>query len=116
MGSNLFVVLTQRRRSQGKRFSDVYDARKEFRPKTDMTRWDISDIKIRDLILLELRISRFRLKSDEEQKSAQTSNTKYRPRPTGWDTWRAQYEFQSISLLKVDETVQKKEDDADVCI
>ena len=95
-------------------FSEAYDAREEYRGKSEMPYWNITDAKIRDLVLLEVRISRFRLKSEDEQKGQ--SSTKYKSFASRWETWRAQYEIHAISLLKVDDTVVTKEIDADVHI
>ena len=101
---------------QAKSFSEAYDAREEFRPKAEMAFHDISEFAVRDLVLLELRISRYRLKTDEEIKAAESSANRYKPRSTKWEKWRAQYDIHAISLLKVREKEEKKEDDAGVCI
>jgi len=41
---------------------------------------------------------------------------KYKPVANRWEMWRAQYEINAVSLLKVDDMVVTKEEDADVCI
>jgi hypothetical protein len=71
---------------------------------------DISEFSIRDLVLLELKISRYRVKTDEELKAAESS-TRYKPRSTKWERWRAQYEIHAISLLKAHEKVEKEDED-----
>jgi hypothetical protein len=99
-----------------KTFSEAYDAREEFRVKAEMAHHDISEFAIRDLVLLELRISRYRLKTDEEMKAAESSTNRYKPRPTKWEKWRAQYDIHAISLLKVHEKEKMQEEDGGVCI
>ena len=49
-------------------FSEVYDARQEYHAKSEMLYWNVVGLKIHDLVLLEVHISRFRLKSDEENR------------------------------------------------
>jgi len=75
---------------QAKSFSEAYDAREEFRPKAEMAFHDISKFAAPD--------------------------NRYKPRSTKWEKWRAQYDIHAISLLKVREKEEKKEDDAGVCI
>ncbi|KIM91124.1 hypothetical protein PILCRDRAFT_1327 [Piloderma croceum F 1598] len=106
--------LTERVRGQGeptvKTFSEVYDARQEFGPKAEMACRDISEFSIRDLVLLELRIRHYRVKTDEELKAAESS-TRYKLRATNWERWRARYEIHAISLLKAHEKDEKEEED-----
>jgi hypothetical protein len=77
---------------------------------------DVNSIGIRDLVLLELRISRYRLKTEEERKATESSGSKYKPKATRWDIWRAQYEIHAVSLLKEDDMIKEEEDEGGVCI
>jgi hypothetical protein len=76
---------------------------------------DISEFAIQDLVLLELRICRYRVKTDEKLKAV-GSSSKYKPRSTKWERWRAQYEIHAVSLLKAHKKSEKKDEDVDVRI
>jgi hypothetical protein len=104
--------------TQVKTFSEAYDAREEFRPKSEMAYRDISEFGIRDLVLLEVRIGRYRVKTEEEIKASESSTNRYRPKSNKWEKWRAQYEIHAVSLLKAHEKKDENgiENEENICI
>jgi len=69
---------------QGILFNCVYDARKVLLAKNAMQKYDTLDLKKKDLILLETRITRYRQKDENGR----------------WTIHCAQFELQAVSILQ----------------
>jgi len=79
-------------------FLNVFDATQVYSAKHDMPRCKVDKLGLRDLVLVEVNVARYKLKDGEEQ--AESSSTqKKRYAPTPWLKWRAHYELCAISLL-----------------
>jgi len=76
----------------------VYDARKVLLAKNAMAKYSALDLKKKDLVLLETRITRYRQKDKNGR----------------WTIHRAQFELQAVSILanalEIETTVNKDSD------
>jgi hypothetical protein len=70
-----------------------------------MNPYDINEIAPRDLVMLELYMTRFKTKKAGETK-----------RPATWIDWRAQFELRSINFLSKSMYVEQEEQESDVYI
>jgi hypothetical protein len=61
-----------------------------------MTSLATSNLNIRDLVLLEVQVGRYRLKEGGSSSESTANQNKVRP---GWEKWRAQFELLSIALI-----------------
>ena len=69
---------------QGILFNNVYDARRVLLAKNAMQKYNTLDLKKKDLVLLETRLTRYCQKDDNGR----------------WSIHRAQFELQAISILQ----------------
>jgi hypothetical protein len=69
-------------------FKQCFDATEVLRPKCDMNPYPVQDLVARDLVLLKVYVTRFKLKQARADK-----------KPAVWIDWHAQLELHSISVL-----------------
>lgn len=69
---------------QGILFNNVYDARQVLLAKNAMEKYNTLELKKKDLVLLEARLTRYRQKDNNGR----------------WSIHRAQFELQAISILQ----------------
>ena len=63
-----------------------------------MDPYPIDEVVTRDLVMLELYMTRFKVKKPGEIK-----------KPTNWVDWRAQFELRSVNLLSKSKHVEEEE-------
>jgi hypothetical protein len=73
---------------QVREFSQCFDATEVLRPKSDMNPYPTEDLAIRDLVVVEVNLTRFKLKQPGSDK-----------KNSNWVDWRAQFELRAVSLL-----------------
>jgi hypothetical protein len=62
--------------------------------------YDIEDLKFDDVVLLEMHVSRYRLKDDGTQSSpAKQAKGTHAKTVQAWNNFKATFQLQSISLL-----------------
>jgi hypothetical protein len=74
--------------TQVKEFKQCFDATEVLRPKSDMNTYPVNQIAPRDLVMLELYMTRFKVKKPNETK-----------KPPTWIDWQAQFELRSVNLI-----------------
>lgn len=100
----------------------VYDAQAVFAKKSDMALYPVQNLGKGDLVLLEMWISRYRIKPANEPSGAALEAAKsshfYKPRPFAWDRWRARFDLRAVSLLQMndEEEVLAVDNEADVFV
>ena len=81
---SVYLSFLNSRVHQGILFNNVYDARQVLLAKNAMEKYNTLDLKKKDLVLLEARLTRYRQKDDNGR----------------WSIHRAQFELQAISILQ----------------
>jgi hypothetical protein len=80
-----------------------------FRAKKDMDTYPVSQLDLKDLILLEASIGRYRLQTETTASSGSKTKGKFQ----AWDTWRAHLELRAVSILSNAPKEAAEGDDAD---
>lgn len=71
-----------------KDFNECYDATNMLKAKGDMMPVDVREINLRDTVLIEARIGRYKLKPEGSNKM-----------PFGWTSYRSTLELVSIAII-----------------
>ena len=79
---------------QPKLFADCFDGTEIVRVKSEMSRYPITSLKLRDLVCMEVNLERYKMGEKGPK----------------WVTWQAQYSLQTIYLLAKSSYVVPKED------
>ncbi|KAJ7130155.1 hypothetical protein C8R44DRAFT_731724 [Mycena epipterygia] len=80
-------------------FTRIYDARDRLRAKSAMTSLPSSALRIHDIVMMELRIRRYRVPNPTANGPAQQGRPSTAT-AAGWNTWSAYHELVAINLLQ----------------
>lgn len=56
-------------------------------------------LQTKDLVMIEVSISRFRIQEEDDKPKASSSATKYKSKSLQWEKWRAHLELRTVSLI-----------------
>ncbi|EGO04555.1 hypothetical protein SERLA73DRAFT_68244 [Serpula lacrymans var. lacrymans S7.3] len=98
-------------RAHPKPFTDVYDARKVFNPKSEMDYYSATNLQMGDTVLMEAYIKHYCLRSDIDNLTPVNK--------CPWRGWKAYFELKCISLIHTtlqDDKVEAKKDEQHIHI
>ncbi|KAJ7119804.1 hypothetical protein C8R44DRAFT_878194 [Mycena epipterygia] len=81
-------------------FTRIYDARDRLRAKSVMATLPSSALRVHDIIMMELRIRRYRVPNPAANGAPAPQGRPSTATAAGWNTWSAYHELVCINLLQ----------------